>query len=62
MLHIGNKNEMHEYKIDGLKLDSTCEEKDLLVFFSKNFKPSLNCDKTSESANRIIGVTRRNIK
>ena len=45
----------------GQKLNDSCEEKDLGVFFSNNFKPNLNCDKASKSANRIIGMIKRNI-
>jgi len=29
--------------------------------FSENFKPSLNCNKVSKTANRIMGMIRRNI-
>ena len=37
------------------------EEKDLGIFVTNNFKPSLNCDKASKSANKVIGLIRRNI-
>ena len=50
-----------EYRILGNKIQSTTEEKDLGVFFSNTFKPGLNCDKASKSANKIVGMIRRNI-
>ena len=43
------------------KIPLASEEKDLGVFFSDTFKPSLICSKTSKSANKIVGMVRRNI-
>lgn len=42
-------------------IPSTEEEKDLGVFFSKSFKNNLNCNTASKSANKIMGLIRRNI-
>ena len=60
VMHVG-KNENFEYRLLGQKIQNTIEEKDLGVFFSNTFKPGLNCDKASKSANKIVGMLRRNI-
>ena len=60
VMHVG-KNENFEYRLLGQKIQNTIEEKDLGVFFSNTFKPGLNCDKASKSANKIVGMIRRNI-
>ena len=44
-----------------LTLAKTNEEKDLGVFFSDNFKSTLNCNKSSKAANNVVGMIRRNI-
>ena len=61
VMHIGSKNSREKYKLKGLSISITKEEKDLGVFFTENFKPSVNCNKVSKSASRIIGLIRRNI-
>ena len=45
----------------GCKISSTCEEKDLGVYFSETFKPKLNCGRAIRAANKIIGMIGRNI-
>src|SRR6266516_3374562 len=61
VMHLGKKNVKYEYRIMNYVLPITSEEKYLGVFFSDTFKPSLNCDKVSKTANKIIGMMRRNI-
>ena len=61
VMHLGKKNIKGEYVLKGQKLTKTNEEKDLGVFFSESYKPSLNYNKVSKSANKIIGLIRRNI-
>ena len=39
----------------------TREEEDLEVFFTDTYKSSTNCDKVSKTANKTIGMIRRNI-
>src|SRR6266516_3753228 len=60
-MHIGKNNEKIDYKLMGSILSKTTEEKDLGVFVSENFKPTLNCNKCSKAANRVVGLIRRNI-
>jgi len=61
IMHVGKKNVKFEYNLMGQKIPTTTEEKDLGVFFSDTLKPSLNCDKASKSANKVVGMIRRNI-
>jgi len=61
VMHVGRKNPRQEYILKGQILSSIKEEKDLGVFFSESFKPTLNCNKVSKSANKVIGLIRRNI-
>jgi ribonuclease P/MRP protein subunit RPP40 len=61
VMHIGRKNVKEEYVIMNQVIPKTQEEKDLGVFFSDSFKPSLNCKKASKSANKIVGMIGRNI-
>ena len=61
LMHIGKKNVNHEYRLMGQVIQVTREEKDLGVFFSDTFKPSMNCNKVSKTANRISVMIRKNI-
>ena len=59
-MHIGYKNSRAEYHLLGHTVIVTKEEKDLGVVFSENFKPSVNCNKVSNSASKVVGLIRRN--
>jgi ribonucleases P/MRP protein subunit RPP40 len=61
VMHIGKKNVSKMYKLMGKDILKSNEEKDLGVYFSSEFKPTLNCNKVSKSANSIMGLIRRNI-
>lgn len=61
IMHVGKKNSRVEYKLMGSTISKTTEEKDLGVFFTDNFKPSLNCNKACKSANKMTGLIRRTI-
>jgi hypothetical protein len=61
VMHIGRGNVKADYFLTGLLIPKTSEEKDLGVYFSENFKPSLNSNKVCKSANKIVGMIRRNI-
>jgi len=61
VMNIGKKNMKFDYKITGSVIPKTKEEKDLGVFFSDNFKPTLNCSRASKAANKVVGLIRRNI-
>jgi hypothetical protein len=61
VLHIGSKNLRAEYMLSGKQITETKEEKDLGVFFSESYKPSLNCKRASKTANMATGLIRRNV-
>src|ERR1700743_3710060 len=61
VMHIGRKIFREKYKLKGLSISTTKEEKDLGVIFTESFKRSVNCNKVSKSASRIIGLIRRDI-
>jgi len=61
VMHVGRRNSRMEYRLMGEIIAQTTDEKDLGVYFSESFKPSLNCNKASKSANKIVGMIKRNI-
>ena len=61
IMHIGKNNIKWNYTLLNHKITSTSEEKDLGVYISENFKPSLNCSIASKSASKITGMIKRNI-
>jgi len=61
VMHLGCRNIKAEYSLLGQKIPETDEEKDLGVVISDTFKPTINCSKSSKSANKIVGLINRNI-
>jgi len=61
VMHVGKKNANREYYLMGQTITQTTDEKDLGVYFSEDFRPSFNCNKASKSANKIVGMIKRNI-
>jgi len=61
VMHVGRKNSREKYKLKGQQILETKEEKDLGVVFNESFKPSINCNKVSKSANKVIGLIKRTI-
>jgi hypothetical protein len=61
VMHVGKRNNKSDYFLMGETIPKTSEEKDLGVHFSDSFKPSLNCNMVSKSANKVVGMIRRNI-
>src|SRR6202000_3232797 len=60
VMHVCKRNAKNEYRLMGQIITKTKEEKDLGVYFSESFNPSSNCNKASKSANKIVGMIRRN--
>ena len=54
VIHIGNKNPREVYKLRGQTIEEVKEEKDLGVFGTESFKPTLNCNRVSKSANKLL--------
>ena len=51
VIHFGNSNIEHEYYINGIKIETVTEEKDLGVWTTKSMKPSKQCEKAANAAN-----------
>ncbi len=61
-MHFGKSNKGYEYEMDGTKPRSTTEERDLDILISNDSKQSEQCLKAANSANKILGMIKRNIK
>ena len=55
VLHLGNRNPQYEYTLNGAKLESAEEEKDLGVWIGTNLKPTKQCATAAKSANFAMG-------
>ncbi len=61
VMHVGANNLEEEYFMDGKKLETITEEKDLGVIVSSNFKVSKQCIKAAKKGNQILGLIKRTI-
>jgi len=61
VMHIGKKNPLYTYKMNGSKLEEVTTEKDLGVYISNDAKPSVHCQQIYLKANRMLGFVKRNI-
>jgi hypothetical protein len=61
VIHIGANNLEEEYFVDGKKLETITQEKDLVVIVSSNFKVSKQCIKAAKKGNQILGLIKRTI-
>ena len=55
ILHLGNNNPNHEYNINGYKLPSVDEEKDLGVLITNSCTPSRQVSAAALKANQVLG-------
>ena len=55
VLHLGNNNPNHEYNINGYKLSSVDEEKDLGVYITNSCTPSRQVSVAALKANQVLG-------
>ena len=60
ILHLGYNNEKAIYEIDGNVLEEVDEERDLGIIFQKDLKWNRQCAKAVSTANRILGMIKRN--
>jgi hypothetical protein len=60
VMHIGHNNRGEEFRIGTAVLKVTKEEKDLGVIVSDDLKVSKQCNKAASSANRMLGMVKRN--
>jgi len=61
VIHIGKHNSREVYALNNKVIENVKEEKDLGVYVTENLKPTLNCNRVSKSANKIVGLVNRNI-
>ena len=62
VMHIGNKNPMYSYNLDGENLQEVLIERDLGVFVDSSMKPSKQCIEAAKKGNRVLGMIRRNFR
>ena len=55
VLHMGSRNPRNEYTLNGVKLESAEEEKDLGVWISTSLKPTKQCATAARTANFAMG-------
>ena len=60
-LHIGHSNVHHSYHMNNIPIESTSSEKDLGIIIQSDLKVSQQVAKAVKSANRALGIIRRNI-
>ena len=59
VMHIGRRNQRHEYVMNGVKLKETEEEKDLGVWVESSLKPAMQCEVAARKANQMLGLITR---
>lgn len=62
VMHFGNSNKFFEYEINGRKLKTATVERDLGVLISSDGRQSEQCIKAANTANKVLGMIKRNIK
>ena len=60
VMHLGYNNDMANYEMNGNVLETVEEERDLGVIFQDNLKWDKQCAKVVHTANKILGMIRRN--
>ena len=58
-MHVGFNNPGYEYSMDGKKLETTEEERDLGVIMSRKLKPGKQCAKAARTAQMVLGQIAR---
>ena len=54
VLHIGQRNMEREYFMNGTKISTTTEEKDVGVYVCDNLKPGKQCSEAVKRASNIL--------
>jgi hypothetical protein len=60
IMHVGLHNPQYEYFMNGTKLGTTEEERDIGVLVTQNLKPSAQCSQAAGRAMSVLGQLRRN--
>ena len=56
VMHLGRNNPRIEYKMGGVELAETEEERDLGVMVDSSMKPAVQCQTAAKNANRVLGL------
>jgi hypothetical protein len=59
VMHVGQRNPGQEYTMNGIKLATTSEERDIGVTVCGNLKPSSQCSKAAGTAAAVLGQISR---
>jgi hypothetical protein len=59
VMHFGRNNPQYEYEMNGEKLETVEEERDIGVAITQNLKPSVQCAKAAGTARGVLGQISR---
>ena len=59
VMHFGNNNPRHDYRMKGRLLEKTEEERDLGVMTMASAKPAAQCAKAARTAQAVLGQIAR---